>query len=115
MLRLIGPAIALALISGIALAQQSTFPKTPGVDPGTTGTTYGTPGGLPADPLPGGGIAHGAGSQDASRARVGLTTSNNSADKMPGTTMPGTSMPGTSSPGTSMPGTTMPGGWGSKR
>jgi hypothetical protein len=79
-------AIGLGLVfaaSGVAQAQQgggytSRGANTPGVANGTTGTTFGTPGGMPMSSTPGGSIPMAAGTQDAATAPTALPNYNNS-------------------------------------
>jgi hypothetical protein len=77
-------AIGLGLVfavTGTAHAQQSGMARstdTPGVANGTTGTTFGIPGGAAMPSTPGGTIPMAAGTQDAATAPTALPNYNNS-------------------------------------
>lgn len=89
------PALAFALVAALAApagAQQSTNPSTtnpsttratPGVLPGTTGTTFNTPGAQQALPTPGGTVPMGAATQDKSNRPTDPPNYNNSAPRRP--------------------------------
>ena len=73
-------ALAIVMASQAASAQQSgtLSNSTPGVDNGTTGTTYGVPGAQPAPSTPGGTVPMNAGTQDTASPAAGARNYNNS-------------------------------------
>ena len=88
MMRLLTFVAALVLAATAAQAQQSQTPRlnspggllsagTPGVEVGTTGTTYGIPGATPTLPAPGGSIPMGAATQEDNPRPVGTIDYNN--------------------------------------
>lgn len=82
-------ALALALIVTTGLVTSvgaqstgsSTSRTTPGVLPGTTGTTYGTPGSNQTQTTPGGTVPMGAATQDKSNLPSNPSNYNNSAPR----------------------------------
>lgn len=93
-LRVCLPVLALALMAASTMAwtapagaQQSTNPATtratPGVLPGTTGTTFNTPGAQQPLTTPGGTVPMGAATQDRSNLPTNPPNYNNSAPRRP--------------------------------
>ena len=83
MTKLLAIALGLAFAAAVAAqAQQNGVARrgadTPGVANGTTGTTFGIPGGAPMSSTPGGTIPMAAGTQDATTAPTALPNYNNS-------------------------------------
>ena len=88
MVRILALASALTSIAMVAGAQQQAPLKTPGgmlsagtpgVEVGTTGTTYGLPGGQPVLSTPGGSIPMGAATQEDNPQQRGVRNYNNSS------------------------------------
>ena len=89
MLRMFALIAVMMLTASLAGAQQPQQTKlntpggllsagTPGVEVGTTGTTYGTPGAAPAPSMPGGSIPMGAATQQDNPRPAGTINYNNS-------------------------------------
>jgi hypothetical protein len=81
MTKLLAVGLGLVFAVGAAHAQQNGMARgagTPGVANGTTGTTYGIPGGAAISSMPGGTIPMAAGTQDATTAPTALPNYNNS-------------------------------------
>ena len=72
--------LGVAMLASAQPGNSSTDRTTPGVLPGTSGTTYGLPGGSAYDTTPGGTVPMGAATQDKSNMPTNRPNYNNSSN-----------------------------------